>query len=250
MLGSDRRHFNLSLLIFVIVCIILTLGIANVLPAYDLSVSSAFCHRVSSEPDDLLSRGCSGFPAASSHVMQLVRKLLLNMPPLIFIALLAEIARTGLFSTTVKAGTVRHQAQAAAAYLVSPILIVNVILKSMSGRPRPYETLPFGGRLTFVPAGDFSGACIDNCSFVSGEAAAAGWLLCLLPLINGKYQRAIRGGVIFISLLTPTLRVVMGGHFISDAVLGWLVGASAYPLVVVALAAIRYAGRRTVRSAT
>ena len=74
-------------------------------------------------------------------------------------------------------GGMRGVILAVAAYLVSTILLVNGLLKAYSGRPRPVDATLFGGDLGFVPAGDFSGACMANCSFVSGEAAAAGWLL-------------------------------------------------------------------------
>jgi lipid A 4'-phosphatase len=70
---------------------------------------------------------------------------------------------------------------------------------------------------------------MSNCSFVSGEAAAAGWLLCLIPLLRGRFRHIVAALIIDVSLAAPFLRVVMGSHFLSDAILGWLIGAMSLP---------------------
>jgi hypothetical protein len=111
-------------------------------------------------------------------------------------------------------------------------------LKAYSGRPRPVDVTLFGGDMGFAAVGDFSGACISNCSFVSGEAAAAGWLLCLIPLLRGPFRHILAALLIDISVAAPFLRVVMGSHFLSDAILGWLIGAMSLPALAASLAAM------------
>ena len=84
---------------------------------------------------------------------------------------------------------------------VDPQILVNLLLKSYSGRPRPHQTDLFGGDLPFMPAGSFSGQCENNCSFISGEAAGAGWLICLIPLLPPRLRLALAPGIIAVSLL-------------------------------------------------
>ncbi len=108
------------------------------------------------------------------------------------------------------------------ALVVGPVILVNALLKTFSGRPRPNDTLLFGGDLPFVPVGDFSGACVQNCSFISGEASGMGWLLCLIALAPKAKRHLIAPPVIFLSILGAALRVAFGGHYLSDVLLGWL----------------------------
>jgi lipid A 4'-phosphatase len=246
---TEQHLFHLSVLILLLTCSTVVLGIANAFPGLDLSVAAAFCKQVAPEPGDLALSICKGFPAASDPFIKVVRKILFYIPPLLLIALFCRLIAVRLFRIPADMALVRRQVRAVVAYGLGPILIVNLILKAMSGRPRPYESLPFGGELAFVPAGDFSGACYDNCSFVSGEAAAAGWLLCLLPMLGGRYRRGLSTAIIVVSLMTPVLRVVMGGHYLSDAVLGWLLGAAAYPLTVLIIAVAAGINRKPLQSA-
>jgi membrane-associated phospholipid phosphatase len=101
-------------------------------------------------------------------------------------------------------------------------LITNVLLKGHWGRPRPIQTDLFGGTMAFMPAGSFAGACERNCSFISGEASGAGWLICLLILLPPRYRAWIAPPVIVASVATAFLRVAVGAHFTSDVILGWL----------------------------
>ena len=117
---------------------------------------------------------------------------------------------------------VRFEAVALAALAVGPGIIVNVILKDHWGRPRPYSTDLFGGRLPFVPAGQISTYCHSNCSFVSGEASGIFWLLCLVPLLPPALRLRMSLVLAAIAIFTSGLRVAFGGHYLSDVVLGGL----------------------------
>ena len=60
---------------------------------------------------------------------------------------------------------------------LGPGLLVNVLLKDHWGRPRPVDVTQFGGDQHFVAWWDPRGECPNNCSFVSGDVAAAFWTL-------------------------------------------------------------------------
>ncbi|MEN9895310.1 MAG: hypothetical protein RIR97_1162, partial [Pseudomonadota bacterium] len=55
-----------------------------------------------------------------------------------------------------------------ASWVICTGLIVNLLLKAHSGRPRPVNTDLFGGTEMFMAAGSFGGSCQSNCSFISG----------------------------------------------------------------------------------
>lgn len=111
--------------------------------------------------------------------------------------------------------------------LVGPGLIVNGFLKSQSGRARPANLSEFGGSSEFTPAYQFTDQCLQNCSFVSGEAsmmaAVAIPLLALsMPQLSspGRWL-AVSTGVMAMAG-TGMLRVMKGRHFLSDVVLAVL----------------------------
>jgi membrane-associated phospholipid phosphatase len=201
-------------------------------PGIDIAFSSLFC--VGDGPDGAL---CSLFPAREHWLTGVFRPLFYWAPVAALAIMAADIAQHCARHGWTGSDRMRGEILAIAAYLIGPILIVNGWLKAYSGRPRPLDVSIFGGDLHFVPVGDFSGACASNCSFVSGEAAAAGWLLCLLPLLlRGRLRCLIAALLIDITIAAPFLRVAMGAHFLSDAVLGWLIGAASLPLLLGLLA--------------
>lgn len=98
----------------------------------------------------------------------------------------------------------------------APGLIANVIFKSHWGRPRPIEVTAFGGSLDFVPWWSPFGGCDSNCSFVSGEASSAFWLLAVAILLPARYRLAAITAAIIYGIVIGLSRVAMGGHFLSD----------------------------------
>jgi membrane-associated PAP2 superfamily phosphatase len=104
---------------------------------------------------------------------------------------------------------------------VGPGLIVNVIFKNNWGRPRPVSVEAFGGEAPFVGVWQFSDYCSRNCSFVSGEASVAIWLLAVAIVLPLPWRRwAIRAALVLVILLSFN-RVAFGGHFLSDVLLAW-----------------------------
>lgn len=132
------------------------------------------------------------------------------------------------------------------AYVLSVGLIVNGIFKELWGRPRPVQTDLFGGPLPFVPAGEISAYCQSNCSFISGEAAASAWLICLVALLPRRYA-TLRpfafAAAVSIAVLTSGLRMSFGGHYLSDVVLASLATLLVFSLL--AITAVRFSRTQT-----
>jgi membrane-associated phospholipid phosphatase len=101
---------------------------------------------------------------------------------------------------------------------LGPGLLVNAGLKENWNRPRPGAVQDFGGTMTFKPWWDASGQCRRNCSFVSGESAAAFAMLAPAVLVAAPWRLIAVGGAIFFGVLMASLRVVFGGHFFTDVV--------------------------------
>jgi membrane-associated phospholipid phosphatase len=108
------------------------------------------------------------------------------------------------------------------AYLLGPGLLVNGILKAYWGRPRPGEVLEFGGSMPFVNWWNPGGACPSNCSFISGEAAAAAWLFGPAMLAPARWRPLAMWLAAAFFVLTAGLRVAAGGHFLTDVLIGGL----------------------------
>ncbi len=113
---------------------------------------------------------------------------------------------------------------------LGPGLLVNVILKDNWHRPRPVQVAQFGGPLDFRPWYKTDGACVKNCSFVSGETAGAFWLVAPASLAPPGLRLPAVALALGVGLTTGVLRVAFGGHFPSDALFAGL-----FTLLLVAL---------------
>jgi lipid A 4'-phosphatase len=165
---------------------------------------------------------CGSFPAAASPFWGTIRQALHYLPMAVAIVVLAALAKEIADGRGFKHARTRFAATALAAFALGPGLLVNGFLKDQWGRPRPVMTDLFGGKLPFVPAGEWSNACLNNCSFVSGESASIFWLVCLVPLLPAGQRRI--GAVVLttVAVFTAGLRMAFGGHYLSDVVLGGL----------------------------
>ena len=100
--------------------------------------------------------------------------------------------------------------------IITVLIFVNLILKNLWGRVRPGDLLQFGGEHVFTPWYEYSNSCDTNCSFVSGDASV-GFSIIILYFITKK--------VIFVylsiafGLLLGFVRIIAGGHFLSDIIL-------------------------------
>ncbi len=192
-------------------------------PGIDLAIARGVFTATSCVPATLPDEVCGTFALARNPLFKMTRSVTLVLPYLAIAILLAVLAsswrRYGLRWRTLKT----DQSMAALISLaIGCGLIVNIWLKGHAGRPRPRSTDLFGGSLDFVQAGSFAGRCLRNCSFVSGEASSGGWLLCLILLLPPRLRLPLGIPIAIVSITMPVMRVLTGAHYLSDAVLGWL----------------------------
>ncbi|OWW21982.1 phosphatase PAP2 family protein [Noviherbaspirillum denitrificans] len=104
--------------------------------------------------------------------------------------------------------------------LTGPGLVVNTALKNHGGRPRPVHLAEFGGTAAFASPVTAHKQCPTNCSFPSGHAAAAFYLMA------GYWVTRRRGWLaagIGFGLFVGVIRMAMGAHFLSDILFAGLI---------------------------
>jgi membrane-associated phospholipid phosphatase len=107
-------------------------------------------------------------------------------------------------------------------YLLGSAITVQVF-KNFFSRARPRDVIEFGGALEFTPAWQFASMCERNCSFLSGEAASAAAFLAVLVFVPRAYRKLVAAMLVPLSIIVALNRVAFGAHFLSDAVLGWMI---------------------------
>ncbi len=207
--------------ILLVVCWLAILGLFHLMPHIDIALSAYFFKGPLCVGNASAS-GCGSFIYADEDEIRALRRLLYILPYCGAVAVVfgIVIASFGRFR---RPAAVRPMVFALLSLALGVGLIVNGTLKEYSGRPRPVQTTIFGGNMEFAPAGSFDGTCPGNCSFVSGEAAGAGWLICLIFLVPPRWRKWAAVPIVAVSVTMAALRVVVGAHFTSDAILGWLV---------------------------
>lgn len=106
-------------------------------------------------------------------------------------------------------------------------LIVNSLLKKHWGRPRPVQTIEFGGAQPYQPPVLISAG--SGRSFPSGHVAASFSLLALLPFFAGSLGKRRLLAVLIVSYgsAVALARMAAGGHYFTDvlwaAAIAWMV---------------------------
>ena len=100
--------------------------------------------------------------------------------------------------------------------LVGLIVLINIIFKNFWGRSRPNDISDLGGTNKFTPWYEITDQCIKNCSFVSGDSSL-GFAIIIFYFLTRKtiYLWAALTLGVFLGLI----RIMEGGHFISDVIL-------------------------------
>ena len=105
--------------------------------------------------------------------------------------------------------------------VLGPVLLVDATLKEHSGRTRPVNTVNFGGSKQFTPAFIPADQCQKNCSFVSGHVATASFIMAFGWLGAPAVRRRWLLASIAFGGLFALVRMVPGGHFLSDTIFAW-----------------------------
>ena len=164
-------------------------------------------------------RRCGGFLTKDEPFWQSVREAGHNLPLILMAATSLHLIWLLMFNRNKKVAQLYPPLIALIVGLAGPLLLVNLVLKELWGRPRPFQTSYFAGEHPYVPPGNISSYCESNCSFVSGEAAAAFWMLALTFYLKGRMR------IWFVALVFPlasfisVLRISFGRHYISDVVM-------------------------------
>jgi membrane-associated phospholipid phosphatase len=104
---------------------------------------------------------------------------------------------------------------------IGPGLLVNVFFKEFWGRPRPNMVDLFGGEAPFVDIWQISDHCLGNCSFVSGEASAAIWLVAVAMVFPRRWRKPVVVAALVLAAILSFNRIAFGRHFLSDVLLAW-----------------------------
>ncbi|HEU4652406.1 MAG TPA: phosphatase PAP2 family protein [Steroidobacteraceae bacterium] len=100
-------------------------------------------------------------------------------------------------------------------------LLVNAGFKDHFGRARPRDVHEFGGAKLFTPAYVVSNQCTTNCSFVSGDTAAAFFSLTLAMAF--RRRRALLLASLAFGIGVSIARLAAGAHFLSDVTVAFFV---------------------------
>lgn len=101
---------------------------------------------------------------------------------------------------------------------LGPGLFVNVLGKSLAGRPRPWQVDAFGGAWEFRRPFELGLPGRGN-SFLSGHAAMAFYWSSLIFLARGKWRWAAALLTLALGGLMSAARVLQGAHWASDTLL-------------------------------
>ena len=179
------------------------------LPNIDLWISSLFVDT-------------TGFPLARAALPRILRGVMIAVTDG-SAALALVLVILSPFTARARVLPVRHLGFAVGCYALIPGLLVNGIVKRLSGRARPRDVEMFGGDSAFTPVLHPAHACSTNCSFVSGEASALVTVATLAILIVvpalPRYARRPARRIIFVTAaLGSGLRIAFGAHFLSDVI--------------------------------
>jgi membrane-associated phospholipid phosphatase len=127
----------------------------------------------------------------------------------------------------------RRQAKRLALWVVTTMVVgglLGMVLKLLVGRHRPDLLDPVARAAGF--------------SFPSGHAlnaalAAGVFVLVLLPVARGTWRWVLWGAAIAVTVLTGLSRIVLGVHWTSDVVAGWLLGVAVVTVTAAAFPRLR-----------
>lgn len=227
-----------NLLIAYLLLVVAVQALFAAVPGIDLAVSAVFAERG------------GGFPWASGLAPE-VNLALRRIGEIATFLLLVGILY-GLMTPKVRGDQIQLLAYPFLCVVLACGVLVNLLLKSHSGRARPDALAEFGGNAQFTPPWQLADECTRNCSFASGEVAMAASLAIPAVVILWPHLAPGRARVLAVILaaayvaLSALLRIGLGRHFLSDTVFSTLIAAGVafalYPVLNIARARMRLAG--------
>lgn len=184
-------------------------GVALLAPRLDIAVAALFFH------------GADGFPAERNGFLLDLRAAGMGVTRVVVAGLVAVALAKLVLPMLARAISSRKLLFLATSMALGPGILVNSILKEFWGRPRPRQIVEFGGTMEFFPAWVPGGACATNCSFPSGEASSAMWLIAFAFVVPERWRRAAIVAVLAWAAAISLNRMAFGAHFLSDVVIGW-----------------------------
>ncbi len=179
-------------------------------PDLELSVSRHF--------HDVVDAGGNTFAWRIDPPLMMARDIGLWVGTAIIIPVLAALAIKLILPTRKLLIPGRAIVFLVATLALGPGLLVNVVLKDHWGRSRPIDVTQLGGTEHYVRWWDPRGDCPNNCSFVSGDVAGAFWTLAPAALVPAPWRALAYGAALALGTGMAALRVMAGGHFLSDVV--------------------------------
>ena len=101
---------------------------------------------------------------------------------------------------------------------MGPGVLTNVVLKDHWGRARPKQVVEFGGAKIFTAPLIPTNQCANNCSFVSGEAAAIFMPFYAAGLVVPQWTATLLAAGTICGFAAGLVRVAQGAHFLSDVI--------------------------------
>ena len=190
-----------------------------------LLLSSAFFWLfpdVDLDMSELFYRKAGGFFLAHDHALELVRRIGTDLS-WAYGLLAVGLMVAGLVLKAHRGELIRRGAFLTGVMLIGPGILVNLVLKDNWGRARPRNLVEFGGTLPYSKVWEIVPYCKTNCSFVSGEAAAAFALLATVWIVPERYRLKLAVPLLALVSLISLDRVMFGGHFLSDTLLSWMI---------------------------
>jgi membrane-associated PAP2 superfamily phosphatase len=163
----------------------------------------------------------TGFAASDVDVLSWLRRFSRTLILAVSIALIVSVLAKLILPNWRSLIPPRTSLFLGSTLIVGPGILVNGILKANWGRPRPIAVEEFGGDLPYIEVWRITDYCERNCSFVSGEASAAIWLLALALVVPIAWRNRVAAGALVLATILSLNRVAFGGHFISDVLLSW-----------------------------
>ncbi len=171
-----------------------------------------------------------GFLLIHAHTLDIVRYASRG----VMLAVLIWIAASLVVPLLISGQRRRLMPPRAALFLLVSLAIGPGIVvgrfKDIWGRARPRELSEWGGDLGFSGAWEMSTQCASNCSFISGEAASAMWLMALALVVPATWRMRVIVGALLFAVFVSAARMLVGAHFLSDVLIAWCM-----TLIVIAL---------------